>query len=490
MITSFNYNTFFWIAGLFASLIFLYFTPSGVADPHWINGALIISLSFFSFWLWVSRFQRQGNWFHPVIFFSLSYIIVYFQIPYCVANGYYINPRYCPYPDKINICASLAVVGLISFYLGNHCYTFFHKHPTAQKFSVFRTKRLNRVKKILLISNWALFLVFISLAGRQLYSTFTYDGSLSWGGGATYINVILFLMTSFLVAIEAVRIGQVGVKNMKEFFLAYDKSIILFLCISNLPYILSGERGTLIGVACAVVAPYFLFCRPLSFKMFFILILSAATFLTFLGNMRTRNEYMNWGERFDNGLHSVTELSSQPNQWPTIHLAASYRIFNTAVAIVPRFYPPAQGQFLWGNISAIFPFYQKVFPNNSGDYIGHASSFFTNYLRDGDFSAGEGSAALGSIYLDFGALGIFPIMAILGFLLRLITFKVMYVHSTNATLWMFIYSYALFQAIKIPRSDVFFWAQNVVWATILFLIVIKPLMWNNKVFWFVGKTST
>lgn len=475
-----RYDLFIWFIAFVFSICGVIYYPGDGADAIWLNVTLTSSVFMFVFWLWANRRQRRGNWFHPVILFSLSYLIVYFQVPWCVTHDFSITSYYYPFPNMINRTASIAVLGLSAFYLGSSSAShFFYKkmQPSSQSQTIMYSRiGMKKVVNILLIVSSFLFVFFIMLAGKQMYVSFIYDGVLSWGPGATYVNTILFLVTSLLTAVEAVRLSQTKFRSFKDFIFEYDKGVLFFLLVTNLPYLLSGERGTIISFVFAVVAPYFLFSRPLRWRHFVVIIVMSAIILTFMGNMRTRDETVIWKDRLDKGSESVSALSLSPNKWPTIHLAASYRIFNAAVKIVPNYYPYAEGRFIWGNISSLIPFYRRIFPLDPKDYIGSGSLFFTNFLRKGDMSAGEGSAVLGATYLDFGTYGVPVVMFLLGWLLNLVVLKVKQNFTPNAVLWMFLFIYAMFQSVKISRSDPFFWIQNAGWGALLFYFFVKPLM--------------
>lgn len=481
-----RYDLLVWVLAFFTGIIGMFIYPDGSPDAMWLNVTLTGSVLMFIFWVYSSERERHGNWLHPIILFSFSYLIVFFQVPWCVAHGYDLPAFYYPFPMEINRCASIAFLGLASFYLGYCWFSCFSSNPPTL-LSYTHSMPLSpggvtKTKRILLAICWLLFFVFIKLAGAAFYLTFIYDGGASWGAGAAYVNTLLYLVTGLVTAIEAVRLSQLQIRSFREFISSYDRGILFFLFLSNLPYLLSGDRGTLLAMGFIVVTPYFLFFRPLKRREFFILLFATAIALTFLGKMRTRDISMEWGERFVKGATAVIALSNNPNEWPTIELGASYRCFNAAVGIVPSKYSYAQGRFLWGNFSSMIPFYQRIFPLYDENYIGNASLFFTNFLRSGDFSSGEGSAVLGATYLDFGVYGVPVILFLLGWVMALVTKKARQNLLPNAVLWMFLFLFAMFQAVKIARSDPFFWVQNAAWGALIFFTIVKPIMFKSRVF--------
>lgn len=471
----------FFLAAL--SLVLWTATPVGEPAISWVSLTLVLTVVCFVVWALETRSARKGNWFHPVPVFTLGYLVVFYQVPWCVASGLAIDDFACPFPVDVNICSSMAFMGYAFFccgYLANG----WRRNALKRSGSEFNSrgtvrysaKGLGRVEKSLLIVCWIIFLAFVALVGRSFLVSFTYSGGLDWGAGAAYAYALHGLADAMLMTVAGLRVSVTRPASFKDYVLRYDRAVLLYVFVGSVPFVLAGDRGPVIVVSLFLLGPYFLLVKPLKKGAAAVGVLVSALLLTFLGEMRTRDAAESWSERMSRGSRAVEALSSAPNEWPTANLALSYRCFNTAVGIVPKAFPYAYGQFHWDNVAAVFPFYRQVFPYGD-EFVGNSALFLTNYARDGDMSAGEGSACLATIYLDFGAIGIPLVMMGLGFLFAYLVRRVGR-SGKNAILWQLIFYYGMFQALKISRSDPFFWVQTVAWESLLFVLWVRPLLWR------------
>lgn len=463
------------------SVVLWRITPSGPASLSWVSLMLVLTTLCFVVWTIQTRSARKGNWFHPVPIFTLGYLIVFFQVPCCMAAGIEFAEFVCPFPEEINACASMAFMGYAFFCCG-YLINVWRRGALKQSSDKFKPRQtvvysvtgLGRVVSVLLITCWIVFIAFVSLVGGSFLLAFTYSGGLDWGTGATYAYALHGLADAMLMTVAGLKVGVSRPRSLAEYFARYDRGVLLYLLVSSAPFVLAGDRGPVIIVGFFLLGPYFLLVKPLKKGMALTGVVVGALLLTFLGEMRTRDAALSWTERLSKGSRALESLSSTPNEWPTANLAISYRCFNTTVGIVPDTYPYAHGLFHWDNFAAIFPFYRRLFPWGD-DYIGNSALFLTNYVRDGDMSAGEGSACLATIYLDFGVAGIPPVMMVLGFLFAQLVMCVA-VPGRNAVMWQLIFYYGMFHALKMCRSDPFFWVQTIAWEALFFVLWVRPLL--------------
>jgi hypothetical protein len=463
------------------SLIAVGVPVSDGANALVVNVASISAIGAFVMCLVMYRSTWHTNWFHPLILFFVSYLIVFFQVPWGVTHELPVPRFIYPYPEKINQGVVMAAVGLWSLLAG---YLVAAMSGSASRRNVarvvsFRPRGLHLVISVLLVIAYALNAAFLFAAGDVLYKNFVYAGSANWGSGASYIFAVLTLVTGLIAATEAVTLREKGVRTLREYFRHYDRRVLLYILFYLAPHVLSGDRGVVIFIGLAVLSPFYLHGARMRFKTFIIGVILAAFALAFLGKMRTRDASLSWAERVAKGRTGVTALS-QGWLLPTLELGGSYRTYNAAIAVVPGVYSYAEGRYLWGNLSSVIPFYSRLFPADDTHFGGSAALFFTNLLRKGDFSSGEGSSVLGAIYLDFGFVGIPVVMFILGWLMAVVMKKVRGVSSPNAILWTYFSIIVMHQAVKISRSDPFFWAQEACWGALLYYIIIRPLLARTK----------
>ncbi len=467
------------------SLVFWTLTPEGPPSVAWVSLMLAMTVVCFVVWGLASGAARRGNWFDPVPLFTLSYLIVFYQVPWCVAAGLEVREYACPFPERINACATMSFMGYALFCCG---YLLCIQSRSVRKHRVdkpnlrktggccftYSDEGLRRATSALLVFCWITLFVFAALVGSAFLMAFTYSAGMNWGSGATYANVVLELAKGMLMTLAGLRAASTRPATFINYCTRYDRRVLLFFVVANAPFFLAGDRGAAILAAFYFVGPYFLLVKPLRKRSFAIAAVTAAVLMVFLGRMRTRDVTKSWMARVSDGREAVRIVSLAPNEAPTMELATSYNCFNAAAEIIPHDYPYGRGRYHWGNFSSAIPFYRQLFPLGQ-DYVGSASTFFTDYLRNGDMTCGAGSSCLGMIYLDFGVLGIPPSMALLGVLFGYLGWMVR-ASGRNVVFWQFVFYFALHQGLKMPRADPFLWVQTVAWGGLLFVFFVRPVL--------------
>jgi oligosaccharide repeat unit polymerase len=470
-----NYFVLIWVYLTISLCCLFTYCPEQYLSKLWVNSSIFMHLIFFFLWIIFSEKRtRRLNWYNPTVLFSLSYIIVFIQIPWLYANFPNLQPLVSfliPHPEIINKSIFISLIGLSAYYLGDSFeFSYISKKNVSEEKKILFGK-ISILIKVFLKINWIIFFIFMILAGRGLFGSFVYDGFESLGAGATHFNSIMFIISGLLTAAEALRISKMKVNTFKEFILVYNKSILLFLLVSNLAFLLSGERGTIIAMVFNFITPYYLFIKPLKFSKALILATITAFILSFMGGARTRDSSETSRDRINRGLSLTSDLSIESvHKWPTFHLAVSYWVYNTTLGIIPSNYDYAYGRYLWTDLTQIIPFYQRVFPARR-DYVGQSSAFLTNYLTDGRFQYGVGTTVLGAIYMDFGIYGIPIFMFILGFIMRSSIVKVSQLNNIKGVFYLFCFSHLMFASLRIPRSTPFFMLQTLAWGFIIFYLV-------------------
>lgn len=468
------------------SLFCLDVAPSGEPSYSWVVLMLSMTVVCFVIWARATGSERDGNWFHPVPLMTLAYIIVFYQVPLCVALELDISEYQCPFPEKINDCATMSFMGY-SFFSTSYLIGMYAVRKHRRKGG--RVKRRARVflsdpsglklaSDYLLVINWCLFIAFAVVVGRGFILEFTYSAGGNWGGGASYLNLLLELTKGPLLTLTGARVALARPSSFFQYCFRYDRRVLLFIFVTNAPFMLAGDRGSIILASCFFAGPYFLLVKPLRFAPFIKGAVVASVLMVFVGKSRTRDESESMNSRIAKGLDAVKLMTMSPDKVPTMELATSYNCFNAAVGIVPTEYPYAVGLYHWNDFSMAIPFYRRFVPLGD-DYVGAGSLFFTSYLRKGDMNAGAGSSCLGMIYLDFGWKGIPPSMAIFGFLLGCLGWMVR-VPSQNAIYWQFLFYFALHQGLRTPRQDPYVWVQTVAWEGIIFVLFIRPILLKGK----------
>jgi len=464
------------------SLVFWTVTPEGPPNVAWVSLMLGMTVVCFLGWGLATGSVRRGNWFDPVPLFTLSYLIVFYQVPWCVAAGLEIRDYACPFPGRINACATMSFMGyaflccgyLICVRSQRVRKTSADLRETARASVTYSAEGLRRAAGAMLVVCWILFFVFAALVGTAFLTSFTYSAGMNWGRGATHAHTVLELAKGMLMTLAGLRAAATRPASLTQYCIRYDRSVLFFVVVTYAPFLLAGDRGYVILAVFYFVGPYFLLVKPLRKRGFAIAGLTAAVVMVFLGQMRTREVSTSWRARVLRGREAIEAISLTPNELPTMELANSYNCLNAASEIVPHDFPYGRGRYHWGNFSSAIPFYRQLFPLGQ-DYVGSASTFFTDYLRNGDMTCGAGSSCLGMIYLDFGVLGIPPSMALLGVLFGYLGWMVR-ASGRNVVFWQFVFYYALHQGLRMPRADPFSWVQTVAWGGLLFVLFVRPVL--------------
>ena len=448
-------------------------TPSVIEDISWVKKMVGMTLLCFLFWTGFTRNDRKGSLFDPVILFSISYIIVFFQIPLLVSEGVPVAKRYCPFNELINIGASLAFMGYSFFCLGYFCF----KRIAVNSYSFERkgTKKSPCLSgtapesvNILLTLSVVVYLLFLSSVGTEVLSGFIYAGTSNWEGYATYFFAFLEVSRNLLFSICGLKASKRKPHTLIEYFRKYDNRVLLLFVVSTLPFLLIGDRGAILLPLLFFIAPYFVLRKRLRARIALLFLVVAVIASVFLGSMRTRESNDTWGVKFKRGYASVVEAATSHDKFPTYELAKSYRIFNVALDIVPKEENYGRGRYSWGSMVGMIPFYDRFF----GHYglALNSSRVFTNYFYGYADNVGTGSCLLGAIFLDFGALGIPLIMLVVGATAGLVA-SLNFTSVRNGVWFHFIYCYSFFYFLRLPRSAPFGWTQLVVWGLGLFIII-------------------
>jgi hypothetical protein len=260
---------------------------------------LLTFLAFVLFVIWAdqTRKERAGNVFHPVVFFFISFVIVYFQNPLlffyeCKVPMDMRFAQFAPYG------CTIALLALSSFFLGY--FLFFKQYiPYRRKREPFSMimgishKDMKPISLFLAIMGlccavyhyWYYFdyyyagvrLVFIPIPGRETPTLFS--------SGYILTRVMMYLLIASIIS-QWIYVLSFTPRSWKQVFIIFDKKVLFIFLICLMPQSLLGMRMQLLFCSTFLLAPTFLFVNALRWKTFVCILVLGMLYLSFSGTTR------------------------------------------------------------------------------------------------------------------------------------------------------------------------------------------------------------
>lgn len=442
-------------------------------DPFIVACAIAGSAIPFVIWLRLSLSQRASNWFHPVVIFSLSYFLVFFQIPLQEAFDLGNLQVSVAAPEMINHGALYATCGYLSFLIGWCCLDLRNLNIAASPLNRVnqRTSLLDAstALQILLIVATIAFATFAGLAGPTFYRDFLYDGGLSWGAGTSYAYAIWFPLNFLLIALDGCRAARLS-HSLLGYAQRIGPGVKVYLAIVTLPFLIAGDRGMVLAIAFALLTPYVCLSGPFRLGHGIASFAVLATYTAAARLWRTRDSSTSLNDRLGNVLSSFGDSDLLLAVDPTSELAQSYYVFNATLHLFPLEQPHTSGKFLISSLVSTVPFLERFLGSRAS---ANSATFMTDYLNQGDMSSGVGTACLNAPFMDFGLAGILVVMLAFGYFVRIV-FNSITTRVNHQVLYVALAGYMSFQFLKIPRSDAFFMLQNLFWIALGYFAFIVP----------------
>lgn len=397
----------------------------------------------------------QNQYFKISTIFIIGFVIVHFQFyaDFIFGNNeyfsfdYFINRRVA---SKSMLISSIA---LYSFFLG---YLINHYSKAKTNIKIIRGERQIKHFNVnsLIIVAWCFFIIFIVTADKDYFSG--KYGIVPIGMIADYAQIFLiniicgyFIMNSYNIAIE----------NNSITLMSYIKSVSIYMYILVGIYLslvmISGDRGPIFQIGLVIFAGYIYGVRrKIKLKVYVLLLIFGALFLTTLGMVRNIDDGNSFLERYQKSSQ-ITERSAYHSISPnTFELSTSVRTMHAAVERADRdgF---TYGKFQFFQIVNIVPglgLLIQQFTGLTNEDMSSAEVLTVEIL--GPFAShGMGTSCIADIYLDFGVVGVLVLFFLFGMFVRFLEISAFANYLPSIFIWIMIFIF-MSKAIYIGRSSI------------------------------------
>lgn len=400
---------------------------------------------------------RERNKFRIDLVFLLGFYIVHFQWPVLLMlvdyepllfAKAYSNAAYISYGTW------LSVFGIAAWLIGNASVSV----PIRPKLSIAAVS----YEKLLVLAV-VLFGAFVISAGEYFLSGEVYkqggtDKAIS--GVAGYFFTLLNIVMVMLISTVTFNSGIKSKQSLRKMIAHLDIRVVLIISLYCGVFLYVGDRGSVIQIVIAFLLVYSTLVKPISAVQFSIITLGGGLFLTFVGIYRTGESVNIFGAE----IQSVYDV--------TMTLANSARTLYSGLEYIDQTGEYFFGKLWIGNLLGIIPFFQRMYLELSGDeaYLINSASFIT-YLRYGeDPPSGEGTSLIIDIFLNFGVIGVFGMMFLLGILTKILQTKL---NQCRSYTWILVASLFGSLALYISRATYFTPLQLILWALIIRFLLIR-----------------
>lgn len=420
------------------------------------NYSVMILFSFFLVTIFLYFIERskheelKGNAMTVDVFFVLFFSVVhflgvflnfFFGTDILTKGFYYINYNY------IDDAVLFSLIGLQSFVAG-----YFYKFRKRKKYKFNENIKLpENIEKAILTTSVFLFvfsvLYFYEMFLKGAFSE-GYSGSVRGYASGIFIVGTLFFQSILMPMVFVYFFSNIKNKetfNTKFLFLPFFS--IIFNVLSN---IIIGDRDFLLSFVLIILITYSMIIKKMGILSLFTFIFLGSFIMGVIGYARnysnkdmelykeTANDFAEDTEGFLSGIRTLSD---------------SFRTVTASIEAVEKegyFY----GKLHLADILGVVPFAGKFIYSPEPQYVGSAG-FLTWYIREGDFSSGEGSSYVADLYLEFGLFGI----TIISFFIGLLT---AYLFMKKSFFWMIIF---------------LVWIQHLIGTSRGNINISKPLLW-------------
>ncbi|EOZ93859.1 putative polysaccharide polymerase [Indibacter alkaliphilus LW1] len=429
--------------------------------------SLLFLFSIVTHVLYVSKFDK--NFFRIDIIFLIGFFIVHFQWPLMFSvsglvpdnfDRIWVNEFY------VNYSLWLSVIGGVSWLFGFH---FFKgkKLKTTNFYVISKWKNFTYF-------NWLLFILFLLTAGSDFLSGGVYKGSggSSVGEGvAAYIQLLFSISIILLSLIVIYNAREKYNGNIVSWFLGLDKLYLSLILTYIILFFLIGDRGGPLSLIISLGFLISILVRPIKFIEFTSILIFGALLLTIIGLGRSQSSGIGI---FSAGVENF-ELDSGYDF--TLNLANSVRTLFKSVSEVPSNYDFFYGQLWLSSFLSPIPFAQSLFLKFSGlTNSDISSSHFITFLTFGNNPhSGEGTSLIADIYLNFGSIGVFSFMFLLGCFFKKIYSTL--IHNLNFK-WLLIGVFVASFTLTLSRAGFFVMYRPILWGFLIYFIISKKFVFR------------
>lgn len=385
-------------------------------------------------------------------------------------------------PENIPYTVALASMALAAFFCGEQFFFYRKNKKLLQDYSIkLEEKNIsfrldNKTAKMILICIGSLcYLIYILQAGGlSAFTGVTYTiirGGYSSGSFSAYCFMGYNICSYTLMIYEIKSLVKIRSYSIRTYIQAWSKMSLVWFAITQVPFLIGGDRGIYLLFFTLLIAPYFLFVKPLDLKKAVLGAIIGAVLLSLTGAARDAYNF-SWSE----ALQKQSETISKPGLWPTMELGNSYGTFNIASSYFPHLYDYNYGLNTFYSLANIVPFSSYLTEitkkNSTNEYIYSSALFFTYIINKGSFSSGAGTSILADLYIDYGPYGLPVFLFAWGMTLGWLNHKA---KLHNSEIFIFYFSYFSYVAFYINRARLFS-GFNILIFTFIFYNLINNIM--------------
>jgi hypothetical protein len=450
---------------------------------------IFLAIVQFATWLFFTRKERDGNLFHPIILFSISFLIAFFQNPLFYVLGIEIRTWELDIKDHgliPHLCA-LSLWALSSMYVGYFVFAKTFSSTYSHSPDIFFRKTLSPET-----SHKAsiLFLIPIIILGTIYYLTDGWQlltGHYLGTGSGTFIGIMALHGAIFLiqcsVMLQLPYLFSKFPKTYREIFLYFDKRILTILILFLLPCLFGGSRVRIIMLIMLFICPFFTYIKPLRFRSFIIFFLISLFCFHALALLRNTGGNTPIHTRLNNITSWANNVIS-PDEFPTNELAGTNTVLN---AYAYYHYNETEidsdhfiGKYTLYNSLLMFPcrtFCAKIFGLSRKDFSVE-EELNKHIFKNPPYTTYFDSTSLTIPLLDFGGWGITFMFFLFGILSRFIEEKALQ-PNTNLV-FAFAYSSLPFVFFFGNRSDLLVLLLTLIRTSIYFYFMFLGIVLLNK----------
>jgi hypothetical protein len=319
---------FFWLIALFFCFGINVSSDKFIFIPIMFLCAIIQ----FGLWLIFTKHERGGNWYHPVILFSFSFLICFFQNPICYSIGIEIQTSFLKDTSLFPHQCALALWAFTSFFVGYFLFaqkiTPVYSLPINELFTQneLSPETWRKISVILMIPTFVCIISYYMTDGQLLvkgeYSVKAI-AVMRLGGHLLSLSILL-LQLSWICQLPY--IFSQSPKTFREIFSLFDKRIFVLIIIYLLPCIYAGSRMRILTIILFLLSPICFYLKPFRLRSFIItgfismFVLFSVLFYRALPSVPIQDKITQVKAKLMNFSNSAN--------WPTSDLACVSNTFN------------------------------------------------------------------------------------------------------------------------------------------------------------------
>ncbi|MBO4334151.1 MAG: oligosaccharide repeat unit polymerase [Paludibacteraceae bacterium] len=439
-------------------------------------GMLMIIISMVVFVRYSESSPLKGFWIRPSFLFIIGYLAVNFQYLLDFRLGLKtVSSRMILYPDILNHCMVLGVVGLLSFVAG---YINIPVEENSLHSTHSSVKQVELPTSILVVLNFFLFVAFIATIDIVPFlSGVSYSSSEQ---GNAQIEGLLYVSNALIVVQACIQVPDNC--TVKKYVSVFPKLSLCIVSLYMLMRLLSGDRGPFIYTALLLFFGYaYSSRRRVKLRSVIFLAIGGMLFISLVGIARSLDKGVGFGDRMSEAFemfNSGGRFSDREERSVfslTEELGFSFFVNQTDVhAVEVNGEPFNYGLYTFNEVLSAIPFMPSLLQTTlSLPPERFSSAGFANFHYFGGYERnwGIGTSIVGDFFLQFGVWGVLLGMFLSGVFLRYLDILI-YVRDKSfigVFTLLFIFLFAS-KSIYMPRAMLLVELPRFVWGSILLLL--------------------